>query len=374
MALCPNVYEVKIILHDHRLTHSFNRFLRSLWKAEYVGMRLQSLSIETTLAKVPRFLQPLVNFSDALKKLEEFNFDISPTRDKHDQEAVDLAVTSLRSFLVAFNGQLTTIGLSSPLFGEMDIFLGTALQFARLKKLEIFAFFGEDPKQFERLSHFIIGHAVTLKHLTIKPQPRYYIGKTSSLEYTNWINPGDSGTDAFASSLHSLESLHLGLCGGPEEDGIWIPENLLNSRVLPSLSTFAPCITSLILTGLPLSLGHISDLIDGLSVDSNGRRLLRSLRVSLLAANTLSSSLFDILASKLNGLKSLAVIIVGCICQEMQEKNYHEWRLEVLRLTTIHSCPSPHPNLRIMEAVAERFQFPPNIDCSYTCSCFLHEE
>ncbi|PPQ65057.1 hypothetical protein CVT26_015753 [Gymnopilus dilepis] len=383
---CSKIREVKVVLHDHRFTPSFGRFLLSVWQIS-LGTRLHTLSIDTTWIKIPRFLQPLLELSETLTNLQEFTLEVSPSRVGHGEASTEVTVRSLLSFLRALSGQLTALRLSSPYFKEIAISLDTIPHFPKLERLEIFAFFGEGPQQFKCLTRFIASHEHTLRYFLLKPQPRYYLGKVAHQEYSAWLNPQthDEELKAFAKPLYKLETLHLGLCDGPEDQNFFASEDSLTPRVVPNLSTFVPNITSLVLTCLPLTLDRISHLIDGLPEDSAGRRQLRSLRATLLFTDALSASLFDMFALRLDSLKSLAITycrpygvdalsldfeaIEEAFYREMEEKRYDGWELDVLRLTKPEACPTPHPDMTLMEAVATSFRRKPQLDHSYICSC-----
>ena len=53
----------------------------------------------------------------------------------------------------------------------------------------------------------------------------------------------------------------------------------------------------------------------------------------------------------------------------MEHKRYDGWELEVLRLTKPEACPTPHPDMTLMKAVATSFRRKPQLDHSYICSC-----
>ncbi|KDR72860.1 hypothetical protein GALMADRAFT_228550 [Galerina marginata CBS 339.88] len=379
--LCKNLQEIEIIVYDLSLTPSFNSFINSLWKADSVGLNLRSLLIKTTMVKIAPIIRPLIKSFKSLPKLENISLDISPSRKGLSPAEYDIAIGTLKSFFIAFKGNLKAIKLSSPpdLRRSLASLLGGTLAFPNLRKLEVLSVF---TLEFQSISRCVTNHADTLEHLSIKLC--YRNADNLNMGYGNWINPPANyhGSTLFRwITLPKLRTLKIAL----QESDRFALGTAIDARtftILPNLSTFAPSITSIILSDLPLSFRRISDLVSGLSRGD----ILENLS---LMATTLSPSLFDLFALKLPDLKTLTVDFIWTsdtecytgggyntphthklFLQTMQTHRYTKWPLQYLRLTTIDpACGASHPKPSIMRAVADSLPSGVQLDYSYACFC-----
>jgi len=305
---CSSLQEVTVVIHDQSLSSTFVEFLNSLWKQDSIAPRLIKLSIDSTKLNLPDIIHPIVMAQKTMPNLQSLSLTVTPSRLGAHSELLQRSMNNaLRKLFAVYRSRLTSISLSSPQFQDVAGLLESSAQLfcPNLTTFELHTIFTAHPPGYLGLSSFLSDHADTLQHLVIQPRPPFATDiKANDYLYCNWILSKDS--DADSTSLRRkifprLITLELGLRNpwDPFDHNLHALRH--DSKILPSVSMLAPTLTNLTLTILPLSFIRISDIVDDLAHSSSRLETLR------LRAEILCPQLFDILSSKLLGLRYLDV-------------------------------------------------------------------
>ena len=376
---CHAVEEVIIILNIHRITTPFSKFLRSLWGSTPFTRNLKRLSIRTSSPKMPHFLAPIISNKKRIN-LEGVTFDVENVFSVVEPSTLKRGT---RSFFSAFKDTLTSIDITSN-YLSIDFATPLAsppLTFPKLTRVRLCGIFGEET-ELEIWSMFFARHADTLEHLSMDFHQWNSHHFVYDRPYIAWINPREDrpGHHPLAKllfpKLHFLQIALLGAEGAMERT----QPDACHSRILSNPLSFAPCLTSLVLTGTHLSFHRICDIVSDLSPCLTFKSL------EFMAAS-LSPEIFDTLAKKLPRLQTLSIRFmrlqsidtslslnrkeqVQTFAWLMAARRYTKWGLQRLRLTRIEStCDVPHPQSRTMRTVAQCFSSSIVLDCSYDCFC-----
>jgi len=301
---CLNLHEVTIILHDHAPTPSFTTFLNSQWASKSIGANLRRLSIDTTAAKMPLLLKPLVRNASTLTNLEEVDLGFAVSRFVPTQTERFLASQALTSFFYTFRRALTSLALSSSIIFDLASLFESFPRFSKLKKLELLIIFNVQTfSHTGYLSQFIAKHELTLEHLIIKPRPRHVSFEHSDDTYSVWLYHGNTQASEELVSfsqlrLPKLRTLEVGLRDMRHH---W--SEVSSRPVLAKLASITPNLTSLILTDVFLNFERLSYILAGLARVEGVIALERF----EFYADLLSALIFDLLAKDLTRLHSLAI-------------------------------------------------------------------
>lgn len=304
---CPNIREISLVLHDHTLTPSFLSFLNSLWSSDSIGPCLQTLSIDTTVVKLPLLLHALIKRSASLPNLAAFDINISVSRFAHSAHEWAAAVAALSQFLSTFTNSITTFTFSCLVSGDIDALFGALPRLAKLATFEFMSVFNATCfRNAEHFTQFIAKHAPTLNKLVLKPRARSVTHNTSDHTYSTWIKGPDNAAGTAARGRYTMSSLVLPnlLVLDIGFRDAWNAQHEVNIRAfLPDLPRVAQNLTSLVLTDITLSSECIFTLIDILAAREGGP----SIESLTFACHVLPPELFDRLAQDLPHLKGLAI-------------------------------------------------------------------
>lgn len=401
---CPNLHEISLVLHDHELTPLFMMFLSSLWASDSIGPCLRTLSIDTTVAKLPTLLNPIIKRAVSLPNLSAFNINISLSRFEHNLHDWKAAIDVLAKFLRTFTTSITSFTFSSLIDTNID---NVFAALPRLEKLETFALlsvFNSHCFPTTKYIHgFILRHADTLKMLNLKPRGRSVSLNAPDKSYGDWIRgAGNNGGDitipdkrpSFATLfLPNLHALDIGL------HRTWNQEPDDISFLLPSLTDICPNLTTLILTDFTLVPRSVLTLFQMLAA-SEGRRSVESITFTSLL---LFPELFDSIARYLPNLKSLEInysyfgkavsdnsgyhegkrqvgitfrltaaakiFFQDLFVTAMQARRYPMLNLRYLRLAGTYSCGTAHPCLGIMQLISQALGKDIFLDTGLRCQC-----
>ena len=311
---CPNLREITIVIHDHALTPLFMSFLDSLWASDALGAQLRKLTIDTTVAKLPQLLDPIIKRAWALLSLVEFDLNLSISRIDETPSEWQLAQDAIYASLFGFRYRLTSLSFSSLILCNLADLFKTFPRLPNLKKLEFRGIF--NAKTFphtDGFTEFISRHASHLNHLVIKPQARHLSVNSSDNTYSFWVNEDNikhrsDGQHSFSHIvLPKLKVLNVGL---RDRQMLW-PEwqtatyESRNQSLLPNLSRVTPRLKKLIITDISLSYIRISALVK--SLQQEGGCGLEELN---FICDSIFPQLFDLLSTNLPHLKALTVRFV----------------------------------------------------------------
>ncbi|PPQ63652.1 hypothetical protein CVT24_004426 [Panaeolus cyanescens] len=295
---CINLQEVKVVLYDHSLTPSFKDFYNSIWSSDSLGPRIQKLTIETTQVKLPAILDHITANAHILGSLCEFSLMFGPSRFKISTEEQHTSRKAFEKFMQAFKNQLTSLSFSSTTEVDFHEMIKLLPNFPALRCISLSVVFNARnfAGTFEPL-HAFIQNSPLLEKLEINPQPRNAaILFGPDVLYGLWLLEG-TGKKFQSLRLPQLKALHLELSESASRsvNALYSPGK---TSLLSSLSTVASRLESLVIRGEDLCLADITSMVDGVP------RSLQSLEFS---CQQLHPSVFDLLASQLDSLRSLTI-------------------------------------------------------------------
>ena len=247
MALCPNLCEFTLILHDHFITAALRKFLTTFLRT--MGKNLQKVTISTTIAKIPDILGSIsASTSDGLN-LASMDLTISDSRFKASQDggAKIAATRAIVATVHRFKGTLNHLVLSSTNFDyDMSPLLKDLGFLPKLSKFEIWLFVADKTlsNNGDGLTTFLGSNAESIEHILIRPRPKVETFNPPQNRYTEWLTTGFSQL-----CLPRVHTLDLGLL--INWGHTYYPD--IQETQLPELTSILPNLRSLDVSALLLS-------------------------------------------------------------------------------------------------------------------------